>query len=157
MNKKLVGIIIGMLIITTVAPIAVSALKIDRIRDNTAPDAPDITVPEKVRRGRLFNVTVVTTDPDGDDVYYRHKSNSCTSSWFGPFPSGEEYTFKLSIVGSPGIHPLGVQAKDINEAESEWAYADINLPRNRAITSPFLSFLQNNFHFLYFLLNLLEI
>ena len=157
MNKKLVGIIIGMLIITTIAPIAVSAIKIDRIRDNTAPDAPDITVPEKVRRGRLFNVTVVTTDPDGDDVYYRHKSNSCTSSWFGPFPSGEEYTFKLSIVGSPGIHPLGVQAKDINEAESEWAYVEINLPRNRAITSPFLSFLQNNYHFLYLLRNLLEI
>ena len=157
MNKKFVGIIIGMLILTTIAPIAVSALKIDRIRDNSPPDAPDITVPETVKRGKLFNVTVVTTDPDGDDVYYRHKSNSCTSSWFGPFPSGVNYTFKLSIIGAPGVYPIGVQAKDINEAESEWAYADINLPRNRAITSPFLSFLQNNFHFLYLLRNLIGI
>ena len=155
MNKKFVGIIIGMLILTTIAPIAVSALKIDRIRDNSPPDAPDITVPETVKRGKLFNVTVVTTDPDGDDVYYRHKSNSCTSSWFGPFPSGVNYTFKLSIIGVPGVYPIGVQAKDINEAESEWAYADINLPRNKATyDSLFLQFLER-FPLLERLLNLI--
>jgi hypothetical protein len=109
-------------------------VKILGIPINSPPYAPDISVPEKVKRGKLFNVTVVTTDPDSDDVYYRHKSINCTSSWFGPFPSGENYTFKLSIIGSPGIYPIGVQAKDINEAESEWSYADINLPRTRTLS-----------------------
>ena len=131
-----------MLLLTITATITVSSIKMDRIRGNSPPSAPDILVPEKVRRGKLFNVTVVSTDPDGDNVYYRYKSNNCTSSWFGPFPSGENYTFKLSIIGTPGVYTIGVQAKDINEAESNWSYADINVPRSREITFWFFIFIQ---------------
>lgn len=142
MNKKFAVIVIGMLFLTTTASIAVSAINIDKMKGNSPPVAPDITVPEKVRRGKLFNVTVASIDPDGDEVYYRHKSVNCTSSWFGPFPSGMNYTFKLSIIGTPGIYTIGVQAKDINDAESNWSYADINVPRSKTITLKFFSFLQ---------------
>ena len=111
---------------------------------NAPPNAPSITVPETVRRGKLFTVEVVTIDPDGDDVYYRHKSNGCISDWFGPCPSGEKYSFKMSIIGAPGAYTIGVQAKDIHDAESEWAYAQINLTKDKTITSSFLNLLQNH-------------
>jgi len=155
MRKKFAGIIIGILLITTITPIAVLAQKIDIIRENSPPTPPDITVPEKVKIGKLFNVTVVSTDPDGDEVFYRHKSINCTSSWFGPFLSGVDYTFQLKIIGTPAIYTIGVQAKDINEAESEWAFADINVPRNRANTIQFLNLLQINFNLFRLLQNLM--
>jgi len=157
MNKKFALIIIGILLLTTTATIVVSAVNMDKIGGNSPPYAPDITVPEKVRRGKLFNVTIVTIDPDGDEVYYRHKSTNCTSSWFGPIPSGMNYTFKLSIIGTPGVYTIGVQAKDINEAESNWSYADINVPRNMENTQQFLNFLKENFYSSFNLLRLVFI
>jgi hypothetical protein len=154
MNKKIVGVFIAMLLFST-ATIAVTAIKIDKTRENSPPNPPDITVPVQVKRGKLFNVTVVTEDPDGDEVYYRHKSVNCTSSWFGPFPSGWNYTFKLSIIGSPGMYTIGVQAKDINEAESEWAYAEINVPRNKELYYSFQNWIFEQFPMLERLLYLI--
>ena len=111
---------------------------------NSPPDAPTLTVPEKVKRGKLFKVEVVATDSDGDDVYYRDEFNGCTSQWYGPYPSGQMYSYMMSISGAPGTYTLGVQAKDTFDAESEWVYAQINVTKSKELNNPFFNFLQTH-------------
>ena len=124
---------------------------------NAPPSAPVVTVPDKVRRGKLFKVEVVSTDPDGDDVYYRDELNDCTSQWYGPFPSGQKYSYMMSISGAPGTYTLGVQSKDTFDAESEWTYSQINVTKNKELNNPLLRFLQfhpNMFPIIRYLLGL---
>jgi hypothetical protein len=142
MQKKIVSILVCMLLIITTTFIAVSAQKINVITDNSPPNKPIVTVPEKVTRGKLFTVEAVSTDPDGDDVYYRDEFMGCAGRWIGPYPSGQKYSYKIFLTVFPGTYTLGVQAKDINEAESEWTYVQINVTKNKAINTPFLNFLQ---------------
>ena len=127
--------------ITSVLLIAIamflSTVAIANTIDNEPPNAPIITAPEKVQRGKLFTVEAVTTDPEGDDVYYRDEFNGCTGPWFGPYPSGQAYKYMITIRGSPGSYTLGIQSKDAHEAESEWSYVQINVTKNKAINTPF--------------------
>ena len=111
---------------------------------NEPPTAPIITVPEKVKIGELFPVEAVSTDFDGDELYYRDEFNGCTGPWFGPYPSGQVYKYTIMITGSPGTYTLGLQSKDVHDAESEWVYAQINATRNKAINNPILQFLQSH-------------
>ena len=46
---------------------------------NQPPNAPSISVPDKVPRGKMFKLEVATNDPDGDDVYYRDEFNGFVS------------------------------------------------------------------------------
>ena len=110
---------------------------------NGPPNPPIITVPEKVRIGEFFSVEAVSTDMEGDECYYRDEFNGCTGPWFGPYPSGQVYKYTIVITGSPGTYTLGLQSKDANDAESEWVYAQINATKNKAINTPFLTFLQS--------------
>jgi len=142
MKKKIVGILVCMLLVITINLIAVSAQKMNVITDNSPPSNPIVTIPEKVIRGKLFTVEAVSTDPDGDDVYYRDEFMGCAGRWIGPYPSGQKYSYKIFLTVFPGTYTLGVQAKDINEAESEWTYVQINVTKNKAINTPFLNFLQ---------------
>lgn len=111
---------------------------------NQPPNAPNIIVPDKVQRGKLFKVEVVTTDPNSDDVYYRDEFNGCTSQWYGPYLSGQKYSYMMSITGSPGTYTLGVQAKDTFDLESDWAYAQINVTKSKELNYPFLVLLNKN-------------
>lgn len=111
---------------------------------NGPPNPPTITVPEKVQRGKLFKVELITNDPEGDYISYRDEFNGCTSQWYGPFLSGQKYSYMMSISGAPGTYTLGAQAKDIHDAESDWAYAQINVTKSKEILTPFLNFLQNH-------------
>ena len=114
---------------------------------NNPPGAPTITAPEEVKRGRFFNAKVVTTDPDDDDVYYKFEVDGHNAGWNGPFASGKVYKHWINFGVPPGTYILGVQAKDIHDAEGEWSYVEIYVKsKNRAINIPFLNFLQNHPH-----------
>jgi hypothetical protein len=140
MQKKIVGILVGTLLIAAaVLPVAGT---MNVITDNSPPNKPIVTVPEKVTRGKLFTVDAVSSDPDGDAVYYRDEFMGCAGRWIGPYPSGQKYSYKIFLTVFPGTYTLGVQAKDINEAESEWTYVQFNVTKNKAINTPFLNFLQ---------------
>lgn len=149
MKRKIISMFLCIVLIGTILPYAAMATKIDTenntINNNSPPDAPTITAPEQVKGGRAFNVKVVTTDPEGDDVYYRFEINGAYHNWNGPFPSGTEHDQKMSVIVPPGTYTLGAQAKDIYDAESEWSYLEISVSKskNRAITWQFLSFLEN--------------
>lgn len=111
---------------------------------NEPPTPPKITCPENVKIRQLFPVEAVSTDSDGDDCYYRDEFNGCTGPWFGPFPSGQVYKYSIVITGSPGTYTLGLQSKDVHDAESEWVYVQINATKNKAINNPILNFLQSH-------------
>ena len=150
MKRKIISMFLCILLIGTILPYAAIATKIDTenntINNNSPPDAPTITAPEQVKGGRAFNVKVVTTDPEGDDVYYRFEINGVYHNWNGPFLSGKEQDKKMSVIVPPGTYTLGAQAKDIYDAESEWSYLEISVSKsnNRAITWQFLNFLENH-------------
>jgi hypothetical protein len=157
MQKKIVGILVCMLLVITITFIAVPAQKTNVITDNSPPNKPIVKVPEKVRRGKLFTVEAISTDPDGDDVYYRDKfEQGCTGRWIGPYPSGQKYSYMIFLTVFPGTYNLGVQAKDIYEAESEWTYVQINMTKNSAIHKPFSNWLQNHLNLLPILSLLLQ-
>ena len=95
---------------------------------NSAPEIPQ--KPEgpvgglfhkKVRVGNSYTYTTVTTDPDGDQVYYNWSwGDGIYSGWDGPYDSG------VGVFGShtwteAGIYEVKVKAKDIHDAESDWS------------------------------------
>ena len=145
------GIFICSLLVTTVvASFSVAAFELDTERDsvtnrmirlNSPPDPPTLTAPEQVGRGKTFTVQTVTTDPDGDDVYYRYELVGDMDTWKGPFPSGAEHDQKFNFIVPTGTYVLGAQAKDIYGAESEWTYTEITVIKSKSLTSPLITIL----------------
>ena len=68
-----------------------------------------------------YPFSTYTTDPDGDQVYYRWDWDDETSTeWLGPFDSG------VTVVAGhawaeTGNYEIKVKAKNVNGAESDWS------------------------------------
>ncbi len=87
---------------------------------NDPPMAPSISGPSNGLKGVPYNYTVVTTDPDGDDVYYYVAWGDGTNSgWIGPFPSGMMVTLNHTWSGQ-GAYTIKAKAKDTHNLESSW-------------------------------------
>jgi hypothetical protein len=119
------------------------------VDNNSPPDAPTVTCPEVVKKGQTFKIKIVTIDPDGDDVYYRVKIGGPAHDWKGSFPSGVEQDQNLNLLSPAGTYELGVQAKDVHGAESDWTFVEISVKtRGKVIESIntllFIKFLENN-------------
>ncbi len=77
--------------------------------------------PQNVRINEAHTYTVCTTDPDGDDIYYKFDwGDGTTSGWLGPYKSGEEIQVNHSW-NKRGTYEVKVKAKDIYGAESGWS------------------------------------
>ena len=116
-------------------------------RIGRAPNTPTITGPTKVNVGVLNNYTIVTTDPDGDDVYYFISYVEFFGEMpfiyeytIGPYKSGEE-TITGIMWYSRQIIELNVKAIDGAGLESDWGTLDITVPRTHSLNSLFLKFL----------------
>lgn len=69
----------------------------------------------------VYTYTTSTTDPDGDQVYYRWDWGDGTQSeWLGPFSSGVEASANKSW-SQKGDYTIKVKAKDTFDAESPWS------------------------------------
>jgi nitroreductase len=87
---------------------------------NNPPMAPSISGPSNGLRGALYNYTMITTDPDGDEVYYYIDWGDGTNSgWVGPFPSGAVVSFNHTW-SQAGTYTIKVKAKDNYGLESIW-------------------------------------
>jgi hypothetical protein len=65
-----------------------------------------------------YSYTSSTTDPDGDQIYYRFDwDDGSHSSWLGPYPSGSPAT-GYHIWTVLGVYNVTVQAKDVFGATS---------------------------------------
>jgi len=99
---------------------------------NYPPNIPTISGQTKGNMGVEYPYTIVSTDPEGDDVYYWIVwGDGCpVVEWIGPYSSGESVTVNHSFLKSGEI-TISAQTKDVYEAESEWGNLVVNMPRAR--------------------------
>lgn len=98
---------------------------------NNPPETPDINGPRRGHPGQELEYTVVSTDPEGDDIIYCFKwGDGSGGICIGPFTSGEPTTISHTWV-EEGTYTMEVNASDIYGAESDVATLTISIPRNR--------------------------
>jgi len=109
---------------------------------NNAPDKPAIHGSTSGKPGLTYLYTFVSSDSDSDDVFYYIDWGDATfEEWVGPYSSGEEKSMSHTWI-TEGIYTIKAKAKDIHDAESDWTTISVNMPRNRAMQTPFLQFLE---------------
>jgi hypothetical protein len=109
--------------------------------DPDAPNVPTIVGPYKGEPGVEIEYSFVTTDPNGDDVfYYVTWGDGSFEDWFGPFASGNPVTLNHSW-DEQERHSIIVRAKDTNGLIGPWGAKHIWIPRTRASNS-WLGFLE---------------
>ena len=85
------------------------------------PNIPTITGPTDIVVNEECTYTVVTTDPDADDVYYYIDWGDGTNSgWIGPYNSGVS-VLESKVWEGLGSFMVKVRAKDIFEVKSDWS------------------------------------
>ena len=154
MNKKLLGILVVIIMITcTLSVIGLRTKheisKTDIITLNDPPDKPSTPLgTTSGKTGIVYDYTSSTIDPDGDKVIYGWdwEGDMIVDEWTDLHDSGEivEMSHSWDIEGS---YEIRVKAKDTYEVESPWSDPlSISMPKNKAINTPFLQFLENHLH-----------
>jgi len=93
------------------------------------------------KAGTSYTYSTSTTDPEGDQIYYKWDWGDEVSDWDGPYNSGDTATAS-HIWANQGSYSVKVKAKDIHDEESVWSDPlPITMPKNKAI-NPFLLFLE---------------
>ena len=99
------------------------------------PNPPTITGPNIGMHGVEYNYTFVTTDPDGDDVYYWIAWGDFTyEKWIGPYSSGEEVTVGHTW-SKKGTYNIYSRNKDIYGAEGGTSKLKVWMPVNQNVYS----------------------
>ncbi|MFE3845851.1 hypothetical protein ACFL1L_03205 [Thermoplasmatota archaeon] len=102
---------------------------------NEPPNKPIIDGPTTGKVNSNLFYTFSAIEPEGEDVYfYIDIYDGSIPWWVGPFESGEEYTLGINW-GDEGTYLIGVKARDIHTAESEWATLEISIPKNKTYSS----------------------
>jgi len=91
----------------------------------TPPGAPDKpkkpTGPTSGRIDTQYNFSTSTTDPDGDQIFYKWNwSDGTDSIWLGPYNSSDYVTINHSW-HLPGEYKIKVKARDTSYRESQWS------------------------------------
>ncbi len=95
---------------------------------DTPPAVPTIQGPTQGKPGTSYSYTIVTTDPENDEVFYFVDwGDSTNSSWVGPSQSNETITLSHSFT-KKGSYTIKVQAKDTFSATSDWASLQVTMP-----------------------------
>ena len=97
---------------------------------NNPPAVPEITGPLNGTTMTSYNFTLLSIDPDADQLYYWVDwGDGHTSGWVGPYPSNQfvviPYAWKL-----PGTYIIKTKAKDVFDAQSNWTTSEITLVTN---------------------------
>ncbi|MCK5636249.1 MAG: PKD domain-containing protein [Thermoplasmatales archaeon] len=120
---------------------------------NTAPDDPEVSGPSTGSPGIAYDYSFVTTDPDGDDVFYCVDWGDDTGEvCIGPFASGEAVIVSHTW-STKGTYTVKVKAKDAEDHESDWTELTVRMPRSRAFLNPLITRLLEKFPLLQRLLN----
>jgi len=87
---------------------------------NQPPNAPNISGLTTGTVGEEYDYTFVTTDPDGENVFYWIDwGDNYNTSWIGPYNSDEEVIVS-HIWSENGIYEIRAKAKDVFDV-SEWS------------------------------------
>jgi hypothetical protein len=103
------------LVLATLAELAEAALI------SNPPTTPVLTGPDTGVIDDLYTFYAVSTEPDGEDVYYYFDWGDGTNSgWIGPYSPGAQSTAEKSW-STAGTYTVRAKAKDINGAQSGWS------------------------------------
>ena len=123
---------------------------------NRPPETPLIEGPTKCRPDIDYNYTFVSTDPDGDDIWYHLCWGDKEIIYiYGPFPSGEELTLSYNWTDK-GTYPITCWARDVYDEQSDIAILEIEVPRTRASSYHWIEWLLERFPLLERLLGLIK-
>ncbi len=87
---------------------------------NQPPNAPNISGPTSGTVGEEYNYTFVTTDPDGENIFYWIDwGDNYNTGWIGPYNSDEEVNVSHIWSGN-GTYEIRAKAKDVFDV-SEWS------------------------------------
>ncbi|UCF49102.1 MAG: immune inhibitor A [Thermoplasmatales archaeon] len=119
-----------------------------------APDTPDIEGPTEGKPGIEYNYTFVSTDLEGDDVfYYIDWGDGQFVEWIGPFVSGEEIT-QCHSWDTKGTYTIKAKAKDTNEIESDWGTLEVKIPRTKLFSELSIYRLLEKLSFIFYILKI---
>jgi len=110
---------------------------------NDPPNKPTITGEINGKAGESYAYTFVATDPDVNNVWYFIEwGDNQFEEWIGSYESGEAVMLEHSW-DEEATYTIKAKAKDIYDAESEWATLTVSMPKNKVLTSSlFLRFLE---------------
>ena len=139
--------------ITAAFPIDLSTTKMNtgefatkHIRASDPPTLDDFNGETNGKAGKEYTYNLKATDSNENMVYYLiYWGDDTDSGWIGPCISGETTTAKHTW-SEQGTYTVRAKAKDIYGFETDWEELIVTMPRNRAVTSPFLQFLENHPH-----------
>ena len=125
-------------------------------KDNNAPNISDISGPKGGNAGIEHEYMISTTDPEGEQVYYKIDwGDSICSDWLGPYASGEKVLVNHNW-SDMAIYKIRVKAKDINGYQTFWSDPYIvTMPKNKIISNLLLFKFLKYFSLFEKLLNLL--
>jgi len=115
------------------------------IVDN-APTKPSVNGPQTGRPKIPYNCTIMSTDPDGDQVtYFIDWGDNTSEEWPGVYESGVTITVGHHFLYK-GTYNIKVKARDSYGAESEWGYLQVKMPISTSYEEhPVLSMLERLF------------
>jgi len=101
-----------------------------KIALNHAPSIPDISGPSTGVTGESLVYSGLTTDYNGDDVFYTFDwGNGEESGWIGPYKSGEP-GFAAYVWREEQSYAIRVKARDVYGKESNWSSPlQVSIPR----------------------------
>jgi len=103
---------------------------------NDPPGIPNIEGETHGHYGESYDYTFITTDLDDDDVwYYIEWGDGEVEEWIGPYSSGEEVV-RSHTWDEQGEFTIRAKARDIFDAESDWAYLEVSMPVNQQYQYP---------------------
>ena len=114
------------------------------------PETPE--GPSRGKIGEELTFTSVTSDPDGDDIYYRWDwGDDDVGNWVGPYNSGEECEI-THVWDQKGTLYVAVQAKDTNGKLGEWSDPlEISMAKTKLVHLPLFDFMREHFSFFSFI------
>ena len=106
--------------------------------ENQPPNKPYIDGPTSGKAGTSYTYNFSATDPNVDEVeYYIEWGDGGITDWTSFLPSGVPY-YENHTWTTEGTFTIRAKAKDIYDAESEWATLTVSMPRNKALTNSLL-------------------
>ncbi len=98
---------------------------------NAPPNSPIIDGPQQGKEGLKYTYTAITTDPDGDQIFYIWNFSDSIEliETLIPLDSGEICKLNHTFA-EKGDYTLRVKSRDIYDAESEWSEPlEISIPK----------------------------
>jgi carboxypeptidase T len=113
----------------------------ESIIDNSPPMKPTIQGNQRGRAGEPYTYSIVTTDPEQNDIYYYVSwGDGTVTEWMGPYASGEEITLD-HIWDAEQTYTIQARAKDNYNLVSEWATLQVIMPKTNTFYTRLLTYI----------------